>query len=110
MNSGHDVEDVVIDSTGSVFADLGIDMSEEDMFKVNIARAISRIIQNAGYTQVEAARAMGLDQPKVSALVRGRLKGFTSERLIRCLLFLGWDIDIKVRKSARERGSIKLVA
>jgi predicted XRE-type DNA-binding protein len=52
-------------------------------------------------TQGAAARLLGLDPPKVSALVRGRLKGFSVGRRFRCLNALGQDIEIVVRPVPR---------
>jgi predicted XRE-type DNA-binding protein len=110
MSAEHD-EKLIVDGTGDVFADLGLQISEDDMLKIVIARAISRIVLGREYTQAEAAKIMGLDQPKVSKLLRGRLKEFSAERLIDCLLQLGYDIEVKYRKAARkQRGQIKLVA
>ncbi len=40
---------------------------------------------------------MGIDQPKVSAILRGRLSGFTIERLMRLLMGLGMDIIIEAK-------------
>jgi predicted XRE-type DNA-binding protein len=110
MSSERNTDHTVIEGTGDVFADLGLQMTEDDMLKVVIARAISRIVQTGGYTQVEAAEIMGLDQPKVSKLLRGRLKEFATDRLIECLLQLGYDIEFKYKKAIRRRGRIKLVA
>lgn len=112
MSTDRNTDDVtVVDGTGDVFADLGLQMSDDDMLKVVVARAISRIIQAGGYTQIEAAKIMGIDQPKVSKLLRGRLKEFKADRLIDCLLQLGYDIEFKYKKAAgRRRGTIKLKA
>jgi predicted XRE-type DNA-binding protein len=110
MSTEHD-EAAIVDGTGDVFADLGLQMSEDDMLKIVIARAISRIVLSGRYTQNEAAGIMGLDQPKVSKLLRGRLKEFSAERLIDCLLQLGYDIEVKYKKaSRRQKGRIRLVA
>ena len=46
---------------------------------------------------------MGVDQPKVSALLNGRLANFSSERLMRLLTALGQDVDIMVRSKPRNR-------
>ncbi len=43
---------------------------------------------------------MGLDQPEVSAIVRGRLSRFTQDRLPRCVLALGNDVEITIRSHA----------
>ena len=70
---------------------------EEALAKAGLAQAIAETIDRRGLTQDEAARIMGLDQPKVSAIVRGRLSGFTQDRLTRCVLALGNDVDITIR-------------
>jgi predicted XRE-type DNA-binding protein len=49
-------------------------------------------------TQAQAAQRLGLDQPKVSALVRGRLEGFSTDRLMRFLVLLGRDVHIVIRR------------
>ena len=55
------------------------------MLKVNLAAFFSRIIQDQGMTQVQAAETLGIDQPKVAKLLRGRLKEFSIERVVECL-------------------------
>ena len=49
------------------------------------------------YTQVKAAALLGLDQPKVSTLIRGKVDGYTIDRLLRCLNALGQRVEITVR-------------
>ena len=56
-----------------------------------------RRIRDRGLTQTAAAAVLGVDQPKVSALLRGRLSGFTIDRLIRYAAALGQDVEIVVR-------------
>ncbi len=53
---------------------------------------------------VAAAKVMGIDQPKVSALLNGRLANFSSERLMRLLTALGHDVEIKIKANPRRRG------
>jgi len=111
MNSDRTSDETVIEGSGNVFADLGLQLSDDDMLKVVIARAITRIVQAGGYTQGCAAEIMHTDQPKVSKLLRGRLKDFSSKWLIERLLLLGYDMEIKVKKSvSRQRGRINLAA
>jgi predicted XRE-type DNA-binding protein len=97
-----DADEAVIRSSGNVFRDLGIDLSPEDIFKIEIARRISNSIQERGLTQTQAAKRMGTDQSKVSAVLRGRLEGFSIARLMEYFLLLGHDIDIRVSKKYRE--------
>jgi predicted XRE-type DNA-binding protein len=86
--------------SGNVFADLGLPDPEEALAKAGLAQAIAETIDRRGLTQDEAAKIMGLDQPKVSAIVRGRLTGFTQDRLTRCVLALGNDVEITIRARA----------
>lgn len=84
--------------SGNVFADLGLPNPDEALAKAGLAQAIAETIERRGLTQEEAERIMGLDQPKVSAIVRGRLSGYTQDRLTRCILALGDDVEITVRR------------
>ena len=93
----------VIDSSGNVFADLGLPSSSEDMLKVEISRAIANAIRRRKLTQEQAAIIVETDQAKISAILRGRLKTFSVERLVRFLLALGTDMDIRVSKAQKER-------
>jgi predicted XRE-type DNA-binding protein len=51
---------------------------------------------------------MGIDQPKVSALINGRLANFSSERLMHFLIMLGHDVDITVKAKPRNRAHGRL--
>ena len=90
-------------STGNVFADLGLPNPEEALAKAELAQKIIVLIREKGLTQVQAAKVLGVDQLKVSALLRGHLTGFSLERLMRFLLRLGQDIKITVQVSPRSR-------
>lgn len=98
--------------SGNVFADLGVANPEEELAKAQLASLIRQAIERRRLTQVRAAALMGLDQPKVSALVNGRLEGFSSDRLMRFLTALGQDVEIVVKAASRrrERGHIRVVA
>src|ERR1700687_837738 len=101
----------VTPSTGNVFADLGYENPEEAILKGQLVYMIGKIIEDRGLTQVEAARILDVDQPKVSALINGRMRNFSVERLLRFLAALGEDIEIVVRAKAHdhEHGQIKVV-
>jgi predicted XRE-type DNA-binding protein len=84
-------------SSGNIFADLGVAHPEEALAKAQLARAICLLIEKEGLTQRAVAERLGIDQPKVSALVRGRLTDFSTDRLLRFLLRLGHDVKINVQ-------------
>ncbi len=88
-------------SSGNVFADLGLPDADERLLKAQLAVQIRRFIEEKGWTQAEAAEAVGLDQPKVSHLLRRRLSGFSAERLFAVLNRLGHSVEVRI--SAKER-------
>ena len=85
-------------SSGNVFADLGFEAPATELAKAELAHAISRIIALNGWTQEEAARQMAIDQPKVSAIVRGRLGGFSLDRLLRLMNQMDYAVDVTLRR------------
>src|SRR5580704_9617892 len=93
----------VTESSGNVFADLGLPEAEEELTKAQLASHIRQVIKRQRLTQVAAAALMGIDQPKVSALLNGRLANFSSERLMRLLTALGQDVVITVKAKPRNR-------
>lgn len=102
-NSTDETKLTLVESSGNVFADLGIANAEEAMAKARLAGQVALAIRDLGLTQKQAAERMGLDQPKVSALMRGKLTGFSIERLVRGLVALGRDVEITVRPKPDSR-------
>lgn len=94
-------------SSGNVFADLDVPNAEEALAKAELAHKIGTLIEKRGLNQTEAAKVLGIDQPKISALLRGRLSGFSIERLLRFLLMLGHDVKITVQP-ARGRARVRV--
>jgi predicted XRE-type DNA-binding protein len=82
--------------SGNVFADLGYPDAEEHLAKSKLVLAIANAIKERNMTQTEAAALMGLDQPKVSKLLRGHHRGYSSDRLLHILNLLGQDVIITV--------------
>ena len=100
----------VTPSSGNVFADLGFPGAGTELVKAELATRIATIIEERGLSQTQAAKALGVDQPKVSDLVRGKLKAFSVERLFRFLNALGRDIEIAVRpKRSSVRAAIRVI-
>jgi predicted XRE-type DNA-binding protein len=101
---GHEV------SSGNVFADLGLGESDDRIAKAELARRIKSIVEHRHLTQAEAARVLGTTQPKVSDLLRGRLTGFSVERLIRFLNALDRDVEIVIttKRKGTARGSFRV--
>jgi predicted XRE-type DNA-binding protein len=89
--------------SGNVFADLGLPDAEELKAKALLVIEIIQIVETRGLKQAEAAEIMGIDQPKVSQLMRGKLDGFSMERLYRFLNALGRDVEIVVTPKPKSR-------
>jgi predicted XRE-type DNA-binding protein len=98
-------------SSGNVFRDLGIRNPEQYLAKAELAARILQIVQRRRLTQTAAAELLGITQPKVSALLSGRLDGFSTDRLIRFLNALGCDVRITVSKPhPRKAGNVRVLA
>jgi len=90
-------EKIKVQSTsGNVFADLGLANADELLIKAELVRQVGNLINAKNLTQTEVANILGIDQPKVSALLHGKLSGFSTERLFRFLNALGSDVEIRV--------------
>ena len=87
----------------NVFADLGFDRPEEELLKAQLVREIRDILKRRRLTQTKAAALLGLKQPDVSALVRGRVHKFSLERLLRCVRRLDRNVAIVIRPRRRAR-------
>ena len=102
-------------STGNVFADLGCDQPEELLAKAKLLHEVSTLIKKSGRTEHEIAKTLGINQPKVSKLVTGRLSDFSTDTLLHYLSILGCEIEIRVKKPTsilrplRRKGKIVVV-
>jgi predicted XRE-type DNA-binding protein len=105
-------DETIIRGTGNVFADLGYADADERQTKLRLAHAINRVIARRRLTQAAAAEKLRINQPKVSALARYKLDGFSVERLMTFLTALDQDVEIVIRKKPRSRaaGRILVVA
>ena len=90
--------------SGNVFADLGFERPEEELLKAQLVREIRDILKRRRLTQAKAAELLGLKQPDVSELARGRVHKFSLERLLRCVRRLDRDVVMVIRpKQAKRR-------
>jgi predicted XRE-type DNA-binding protein len=101
----------VAESSGNVFAALGVADAEEVLAKAEVASRICDIIAERKLSQTMAAAILGVDQPKVYALMRGRLEGFSSDRLFRFLNSLDRDVEIviKPKRPEADHGRVRVV-
>ncbi len=96
------------ESSGNVFADLGLPGADKLRIKSGLAIEIAKAVRRLALTQSDAARRMGISQPKVSALLRGEFANLSERKLMDCLNRLGYDIEIKIRPAAESIGHLML--
>ncbi len=96
--------------SGNVFADLGLPNPELALAKAELVRQLRAAIAERKLTQAKAAAVLGLDQPKVSALLRGRTDGYTLDRLFRLLTALDRRVEITVKPATAAEPGVIVVA
>ena len=98
--------------TGNVFEDLGFPDAAERQARLRLAYALNQELEARKISQADAAKVLGVTQPKVSALRHYKLAGFSVERLMNLLTALDRDVEIVIRKKPRSRksGRISVVA
>jgi predicted XRE-type DNA-binding protein len=99
----------IAESSGNVFADLGLPNADQELMKAHLTLQIYRIIQERGLTQTEAGKILGIPQPHVSALARNRSGNFSVGRLIEFLTALGQDVKITVTPARKQHGQMSVV-
>jgi predicted XRE-type DNA-binding protein len=97
--------------SSSVYADLGLPDAQEMLIKAKLATEINQIIRLCKLTQMEAAKILGITQPKLSGMLRGQFRGISELKMIECLNRLGRDVDIVVKPAPKTRseGCISVV-
>jgi predicted XRE-type DNA-binding protein len=107
-----DREARIVRGTKNVFADLGYPDAAQRQAKLRLAYALNHLLQQRKLSQSDAAKVLGVSQPKVSALRNYKLAGFSVERLMNLLMALDRDVEIVIRRRPRTRkaGRITVVA
>jgi predicted XRE-type DNA-binding protein len=99
------------ESSGNVYADLGVTDPEGMLRKSQLAMKIEEIIKRRHLTQTQAAEVLGMTQPKLSNMLRGQFRGISEAKMLDCLAKLGRDVKIVVgpaRRSAKA-GRVEVV-
>ena len=99
--------DRVTSGSGNVFADLKLPNPDLALAKAELVLRIRELLAERKLSQVKAGELLGLDQPKVSGLLRGRVEGYSLDRLFRFLNALGQQVEINIRPAERRRASLK---
>ena len=94
--------------SGNVFADIGLSNAAEHLAKADMVLKIKAIVEDRGWGQAEAAERMGVKQPDVSSLFRGKFSGFSQERLQLILQRLGISIEIVLSPNSEGIGTLRV--
>jgi predicted XRE-type DNA-binding protein len=98
----------ITESSGNIFADLGLANPEQELMKARLMLQIYHIIQDRNLTQTQAAKVLGIKQPHVSLLMRNRAGSFSVGRLMEFLTALGQDVEVSVRPTRKEHGEMSV--
>ncbi len=98
----------VVRGSDNVFADLGLADAEKLKIKSGLVIEIRKAMRRLDLTQQEAAKRMGLTQPKVSDMMRGDFTNLSERKLMDCLTRLGYDIEIKIKPAKKSVGHLLL--
>lgn len=98
----------ITEGSRNVFADMGVAEPEQALAKAKLAGKIAAAIEEEKLTQTEAAERLGTDQAKVSAIVRGRLDQFSTERLLQYAQMIGYDVEIRFNRRHRGSGHLRI--
>ena len=87
----------------NIYVDLGMADADEMLVKAQLAAKIAEIIKFRKLTQTQAASLLGMTQPKLSNMLRGRFRGISEAKMIECMTLLGRDVQIVVKPVSRSR-------
>ena len=88
--------------SGNVFHDLGFPEGEAQnlLLRSDLMIRIEKIVKDGGMTQQEAAKALGITQPRLNALLKGKISDFSLDALVNMLTRAGMQVKMTVRKAA----------
>lgn len=97
--------------SGNVYSDIGLPDAGEMLVKAQLATKIGSILKARHLTQAQAAEILGMPQPKISEMLRGKFRGISETKMIECLARLGRDVQIVVKAAPRSRkeGRVEVV-
>jgi len=94
--------------SGNVFTDLGFENPEEHLAKAIIVSRICDVVADRKISQKEVSKLLGIDQPRVSDLLRGRFSRFSTDKLLQFLLAFGQNVEIIISPSRKRNGKASL--
>ncbi len=96
-------------TNASAYSELGFPDAAQMLLKAQLVTKIAEILRQRGWTQQEAAKTLGLTQPKLSKMLRGEFRGISEIKMMECLVRLGRDVKIVVGPETTS-GRVEVVA
>ncbi|MGC2224278.1 MAG: helix-turn-helix transcriptional regulator, partial [Methylocella sp.] len=96
--------------SASAFHALGLDDADELVLRADLMRKLAQVVAVRGLTQGQAGKLMGMDQPRVSALLNGKIGKFSTDRLLKALSALGQDVELRIAPSKGRKGRLHVAA
>lgn len=89
-------------SSGNVFLDLGFDRAEAENLRLrsDLMIRLTDYYSKSGLTQVAAAKSLGLTQPRLNALLKGKINQFSLDALVTIASRAGMNVRLVVKKAA----------
>jgi predicted XRE-type DNA-binding protein len=97
-------------SNETAFHALGLPDADDLVLRAELMRKISEIVAARGLTQAQAGALMRMDQPRVSALVKGKIAMFSTDRLLQALSDLGQDVELRITPARTGKGRLRIAA
>ena len=107
MRKGRKIE--MQDAGENIFEDLGRLDAQEHYLKAQLVFQIQQIMKTRKLTQTAASKLMGIKQPDVSNMLRGRFRGYSIERLLGFLQCLDQDIEIVIKPKSSKSKSGRII-
>jgi predicted XRE-type DNA-binding protein len=98
-------------SSGNAYADIGVENADEMLVKAQLAASIKGILDTRNLTQTEAAKILGLPQPKLSRMLHGHFRGVSEAKMMDCITRLGRDVRIVIGSEHRtgQNGRVEVI-
>jgi predicted XRE-type DNA-binding protein len=97
-------------SKASVFHDLGLKDADDLVLRADLMHMVYKIVTARGLTQAQAGALMGMDQPRVSALFKGKIGKFSTDRLLKALSDLGQNVEVRITPARAKKGRMRVAA
>jgi predicted XRE-type DNA-binding protein len=94
---------MIEESSGNVFADIGLPNSEQELLKAKLTIQVHRLLKKRQLAQTDAAKLLGTTQPQISALLNLKPVSVSVGRLLEFLTILGQDVEVTLRPAPKKR-------